>query len=468
MPIADGSDSVTKPSDRRPTESEDRESHAPLNRMRYSSKTNRRAAQVRRQRRWAFGIGIVLFLSGFTALISGLSFVPVLVATGVGLATNLLATYIDRESAGRSTQPLWRRPAVWLSAGCVIVLVATFLRIPQDQKVPDITVQTVDEKLNTNMTLDLEPTGKETDSFVYATEGYAQLNVRVSIENHESKPLHGVSIELSYPDDVDVESEGVEKVDPSRTGHVYEYSIGTVEPGDPYYAMAKADQLEIPLRFYHQELCFLDETLMPVCEVLVWDTSQGDYRLDCIPLKGEMACITIEKGKPKPKPITRTVPFRIFSDGRPTISGHLSLTFGPSSADTSEDAGPKVLKIKKGDPDWDAAQVSKNFSPAHGEVLDSWSTVLGKKHPLAMRYRKVRLSGGAIHQELYVGGVLRKVLIGRDNWVGEQITDTDGVGGPDTDKVFARFLMLSWRESDFKGSYTDNIKMTPPEPIQTP
>jgi hypothetical protein len=85
-----------------------------------------------------------------------------------------------------------------------------------------------------------------------------------------------------------------------------------------------------------------------------------------------------------------------------------------------------------------------------------------------MRYRKVRLSGRTIHQELYVGGVLRKVLIGRDNWVGEEITDTDGVGGPDTDKAFARFLMLSWRETDFKSSYADNIKMTPPEPIRTP
>lgn len=408
---------------------------------------------------------MVLFLSGITALISGLSLIPVLVATGVGLATNLLATYLDRESAGRSTQPLWRRPAVWLSAGCVIVLAATFLRTPEDKRVPNITVRMVDYKFDSSMNLDLEPTGNNTNAYVEATDGYAQISVRFSIENNESEPLQGVSIELSYPDDIDVQSDGVEKVDPSETNHVYEHNIGTVEPGNPYYAMATPDQLNIPLRFYHQELCFLDTTLMPVCQVLTWDTSQGDYRLLCDPLHEEMVCLTFEKGKPKA--ITRSVHFRIFTDGRPTLSGALSLTIAPSSAELSDDAGPKALEIKKGDPEWDATHVAQNFRPAQGEVLDSWSTVLGKKHPVTMRYRKVRLSNEEIHQELYVDGILRKVLIGKNNWVGEEITDTHGVGNPDTDKLFARFLMLSWRESDFKGSYTDNVTMSPPKPIQS-
>jgi hypothetical protein len=85
-----------------------------------------------------------------------------------------------------------------------------------------------------------------------------------------------------------------------------------------------------------------------------------------------------------------------------------------------------------------------------------------------MRYRRVRLPSGEVHQELYVGGVLRKVLIGRGNWVGEEILNTDGVDGPDVDKLFSRFLMLNWPESDFKDSYDDHVKMLPPEPAHTP
>jgi hypothetical protein len=400
-------------------------------------------------RRIFISLATVFLISGIAAVATDTAFLPAFASTMVGVLTGLIGVYLERtEKGGRHA---FRRLPAILIVACLVVAGITIVRPSPESTEPDVKLRLVDYKFGPGLHQNLESVNDETSGYLNETDNYVKVNLRVAIENREKKPLHGVRIELSYSPNVDVTSDGNRKVDTADGRSVYEHSLGTLEPGQPYYAMNTPDELNIPLEFKHQEFCYLDEKQMPVCTVLVWSDDSGDHELDCMPVAGSLVCITSSRGEVRP--VRDRMDFRVFSDKRPTMTGSIDLTFEPGEAVQSGDAGPKVLEERKDDESWDSLETASQFGPIQGQVLDSWTETLGEQTPVKVAYKKVRSASGETHQELYVNDVLRKALIGRDNWVGAQITNIDDNPDPDVRKSFARFYQLNWNASDFRTAY---------------
>ncbi len=344
-------------------------------------------------------------------------------------------------------------PRVW--AVCVAIFViggaATVLTAGEDgPRALDVSVRPVEHPSDDRFYENLQPTpGQRMAGYLNETDGYIAMDLQVAVESHEDDPLDDVTLELTYPSDVPVDSLGVEKVDPTGETGVYEHRLGTIRPGDPYPAMEQADLLQVPVEFSFDERCYLDDTEMPVCSVLTWDSTMGEVRQECFSIEGVVACATIQEKDPPPPPSIE-IGFVVRANGRPPLEGTFTITLDEAEPSTTMDAGHKVLQSTSEDADWDAPAVAADFGPVQGEVIDEWSRPWGRS-PHIVSYRKVITADGEVHQELSVDGVLRKVLIGQDNWVGQQITNIDGSPEADVTKHFARFWMLAWREADFEG-----------------
>ena len=401
----------------------------------------------RRTRRIALVAAATFLVAGVAALATGQPIVGTVVAAALGVATGLFATYLsgaddDSEVAG---QARWALPLL-LAVGCLtVVTVAAFRESPATTP-PELSVGFVD--------IDMKPVEKEYTTYVSPADGTATMYLQVAVENLESRPLKGVRVELTYPPEVEVVSSGKPKVtNAAKQQTVYEHVIGTVEPGQPYYAMADSDTIEIPIRFKHDEFCRLDEDRMPSCVVLVWEESAGEHRLDCLATSAGLVCMSSHRGEIKPTSLE--IGYRIFTDDRPTLEGVISTTStDPGESSMESDSGPKVMKISEGDEDWYTLTDLDDFGPSKGRELESWTLRVGKNRPVVIAYRKVKVGSGFIHQELYVDGILRKTLIGRSNWVFRTLENTDDDPQPDVSKIFGRFFSLKWRKSDFKAAYT--------------
>jgi hypothetical protein len=341
----------------------------------------------------------------------------------------------------------------WVLCGSILVLgaMAQLVSRGSGPRILDVSVTAVGHPSEDRFYKGLKPTsGGRMSGYLNETDGYVSLDLQMAVQSHEDDSLQDVTIELRYPSSVPVDSVGTERVDPTGAKTVYEYDLGNISPGDPYPAMREPDLIELPVKFSFDERCWLDDRQMPICSVLTWDSTMATYSQHCFAVKGLVTCVTLQKKGKSPPPKTISIGYTVRAAGRPPLDGTLRVTLEDGEPSSTYDAGGKVVRTAKTDADWDAAAVAADFVPVEGKVIDQWTRHWAHSDHV-VSYRKVATIDGDIHQELSVDGVLRKVFIGRDNWVGEQITNIDGSPEADVDKVFARFWMLDWRESDFAG-----------------
>lgn len=284
------------------------------------------------------------------------------------------------------------------------------------------------------------------------TNGYVGMSFVLAVENQGPAPISGVHVEVTYPPAVNVVADGERRPQPDGT-FIVESVVNTLAAGGVY--SMDASRIEVPFAFKHIEKCALDEKRMPVCRVITWAANGVDYEYVCERITPDkMVCANLRRGEGKP--IVTTLAYRVSSDGQILDEGTFELRAAITEPIESEDIGNSVYTTTEVDDDWDGAEIAQEFGPIPGEVLDSWDQVMGprSKHPVHVQYKRIRSSHGDIHQELYVDGVLRKTLIGEEDWVWRQITNVDGDPAPDVQKLaIGRFWMLEWSKDQFIEAY---------------
>jgi hypothetical protein len=376
-----------------------------------------------------------------------------MVGNVVGVIISLVAVYL--QNAGTSVPSVRPVIPVLLAIGSVAIAIFALVRPTPDEIPPDVTLNVVEYKSLPDAdggSLTVNDNGR-VDARFPMVDGYLEQQIQLSVESSEQNPLRGARLELRYPPGVEIlESKGTQKVGLPDGTNVYEHDLGTIEPGERYYGMATFDMVKVKVDVHHEESCYLDETRMPVCDVAYWIENGGYFQFDCsTELDDLRICLTLEKNDNPPT--TVRVDFRLFTEGRPTVEGVMNVELDSGGAETSYDAGPKVLQETDSDPLWNSIEVLRDFEVQDGELLEAWDLVAGKKNPVVLAYKKIRTLDGDIHQHLFVDGVLRKTLIGQTDSVYQQITNIDADPEPEVRKLFASFWMLKWDREQFRIAY---------------
>ena len=134
--------------------------------------------------------------------------------------------------------------------------------------------------------------------------GKIKIPINLAIKNLENRRLSLVRIEIQYDKNINLLSNGKQKIDPDQKLVIYEHEFGTLEIGDKYTMMETIDILEIPFSFIFTPVVGLSKDGVPLYSLIIVGFKENYFINDSISF--EFTIFT--EGR---KPVSRTLVFKM-------------------------------------------------------------------------------------------------------------------------------------------------------------
>lgn len=248
-----------------------------------------------------------------------------------------------------------------------------------------------------------------------------KIPVNLAIRNSGADHLEVVSVQISYPDWLEVKSSGRGQIDPDQRLIVYQHQIGTLPPVDTFTPLTNIDTLTLPY------------SVLIVPTIVKYSDGVPGFHL-------------ITAGYPRDSLAGKAVPLQIRVDckGHKPVKGTLTINvpFGIDFIDPDD----KLAKTHSLSAE-EAGEIEKNIGGDY-KTLSEWSGIY-KRDGSNIRYLKMRLAD-RVCQVIRVDEVVRRVYVdmGADGTCDFECLDSNGDGKLD-DKIVhsASYPMFDWLQS---------------------
>jgi hypothetical protein len=96
-----------------------------------------------------------------------------------------------------------------------------------------------------------------------------KVPINLAVSNRDNEPLRVVRVELSYPRDIEVVSEGKARIDPAGRVLIYEHDIGTLENIAHFTPLERVDTISIPFKFVPVPTIAISADGVPIYTVVI-------------------------------------------------------------------------------------------------------------------------------------------------------------------------------------------------------
>jgi len=160
-----------------------------------------------------------------------------------------------------------RGARLWAFFLVVAALLAFYLdfgdirRRIQSRRIPEIEIQFY-RNVGNELQLATGPTAFVDEKSI--REKAIEVPLYLAFRNAEKEPVDIERVELDYPHDLQVYSQGRAKIDPSGGHLIYEHNLGIVEPSASFTPVTEIDKLFLPTKFLVDEAVVLTKDEVPI------------------------------------------------------------------------------------------------------------------------------------------------------------------------------------------------------------